>query len=131
MTVEVLEGRAGDSYASGMSRLSRTRLNSAIISSSHTMAPDNAQRPRPPPNRRRDKVQLSCDPCKSRKYVLDSHSHHKVVYAELCQAEVRPTASVRSLLKAWPHQLVQLCDNIFFHAQVSATCCSATVHKLP
>ncbi|KAF2237944.1 putative Zn(II)2Cys6 transcription factor [Viridothelium virens] len=28
---------------------------------------DNAQCPRPPPNRRRDKVQLSCDPCRHRK----------------------------------------------------------------
>ncbi|KAF2491596.1 putative Zn(II)2Cys6 transcription factor [Lophium mytilinum] len=32
---------------------------------------DNAQRPRPPPNRRRDKVQLSCDPCKHRKLRCD------------------------------------------------------------
>ncbi|KUJ07723.1 putative Zn(II)2Cys6 transcription factor [Mollisia scopiformis] len=34
---------------------------------------DNAQRPRPPPNRRRDKVQLSCDPCKHRKLRCDRH----------------------------------------------------------
>ena len=33
---------------------------------------DSAHRPRPPPNRRRDKAQLSCDPCRHRKYVLDS-----------------------------------------------------------
>ncbi|TVY32822.1 Fusarisetin A cluster transcription factor [Lachnellula subtilissima] len=32
---------------------------------------DNAHRPRPPPNRRRDKVQLSCDPCKHRKLKCD------------------------------------------------------------
>ncbi|CBF73621.1 hypothetical protein AN7971.2 [Aspergillus nidulans FGSC A4] len=32
---------------------------------------DNAQRPRPPPNRRRDKVQLSCDPCRRRKLRCD------------------------------------------------------------
>ncbi|KEF54839.1 uncharacterized protein A1O9_09281 [Exophiala aquamarina CBS 119918] len=32
---------------------------------------ENAQRPRPPPNRRRDKVQLSCDPCKHRKLRCD------------------------------------------------------------
>ncbi|KIW80839.1 hypothetical protein Z517_07456 [Fonsecaea pedrosoi CBS 271.37] len=32
---------------------------------------DNVQRPRPPPNRRRDKVQLSCDPCKHRKLRCD------------------------------------------------------------
>ncbi|KAH8706035.1 putative Zn(II)2Cys6 transcription factor [Talaromyces proteolyticus] len=32
---------------------------------------DNAQRPRPPPNRRRDKVQLSCDPCRHRKLRCD------------------------------------------------------------
>ncbi|KAI0123675.1 putative Zn(II)2Cys6 transcription factor [Xylariales sp. AK1849] len=32
---------------------------------------DNAQRPRPPPNRRRDKVQVSCDPCKHRKLRCD------------------------------------------------------------
>ncbi|KAL4977306.1 hypothetical protein BDW66DRAFT_132668 [Aspergillus desertorum] len=31
----------------------------------------NAQRPRPPPNRRRDKVQLSCDPCRHRKLRCD------------------------------------------------------------
>jgi len=41
---------------------------------------DNTQRPRPPPNRRRDKAQLSCDPCRHRKYALSSH--HKVIYAE-------------------------------------------------
>ncbi|BCS17382.1 Zn(II)2Cys6 transcription factor domain-containing protein [Aspergillus puulaauensis] len=34
---------------------------------------DNAQRPRPPPNRRRDKVQLSCDPCRHRKLRCDRH----------------------------------------------------------
>ncbi|KAJ5225991.1 hypothetical protein N7468_007216 [Penicillium chermesinum] len=33
--------------------------------------PDNAQRPRPPPNRRRDKVQLSCDACRLRKLRCD------------------------------------------------------------
>ncbi|RDW56468.1 hypothetical protein BP6252_14141 [Coleophoma cylindrospora] len=32
---------------------------------------DNAQRPRPPPKRRRDKVQLSCDPCRHRKLKCD------------------------------------------------------------
>ncbi|KAH7152671.1 putative Zn(II)2Cys6 transcription factor [Dactylonectria macrodidyma] len=32
---------------------------------------DNAQRPRPTPNRRRDKVQLSCDPCRHRKLRCD------------------------------------------------------------
>ncbi|KAL3440554.1 hypothetical protein BJX65DRAFT_316418 [Aspergillus insuetus] len=31
----------------------------------------NAQRPRPPPNRRRDKIQLSCDPCRHRKLRCD------------------------------------------------------------
>ncbi|KAL4797006.1 hypothetical protein BDV19DRAFT_377753 [Aspergillus venezuelensis] len=35
---------------------------------------DNAQRPRPPPNRRRDKVQLSCDPCRHRKLRCDRHN---------------------------------------------------------
>lgn len=30
---------------------------------------DNAQRPLPPPSRRRDKAQLSCGPCRHRKYV--------------------------------------------------------------
>ncbi|RSL84915.1 hypothetical protein CEP51_003644 [Fusarium floridanum] len=30
-------------------------------------------RPRPPPNRRRDKVQLSCDPCRHRKLRCDRH----------------------------------------------------------
>lgn len=44
---------------------------------SHIMG-DNAERLRPPPNRRRDKVQLSCDPCRHRKYVLDGH--HEVVH---------------------------------------------------
>ncbi|KAL4958914.1 uncharacterized protein BDV14DRAFT_207266 [Aspergillus stella-maris] len=34
---------------------------------------ENAQRPRPPPNRRRDKVQLSCDPCRHRKLRCDRH----------------------------------------------------------
>ncbi|KAL6231484.1 hypothetical protein BDW75DRAFT_243873 [Aspergillus navahoensis] len=34
---------------------------------------DNAQRPRPPPSRRRDKVQLSCDPCRHRKLRCDRH----------------------------------------------------------
>ncbi|KAL5042512.1 hypothetical protein BDW71DRAFT_190060 [Aspergillus fruticulosus] len=34
---------------------------------------DNAHRPRPPPNRRRDKVQLSCDPCRHRKLRCDRH----------------------------------------------------------
>ncbi|KAJ0416750.1 hypothetical protein BJY00DRAFT_303956 [Aspergillus carlsbadensis] len=33
--------------------------------------PDNPQRPRPPPNRRRDKAQLSCDPCRHRKLRCD------------------------------------------------------------
>ncbi|KAL2862622.1 fungal specific transcription factor domain-containing protein [Aspergillus lucknowensis] len=32
---------------------------------------DSAHRPRPPPNRRRDKVQLSCDPCRRRKRRCD------------------------------------------------------------
>ncbi|KAL2845706.1 fungal-specific transcription factor domain-containing protein [Aspergillus pseudoustus] len=32
---------------------------------------DSTQRPRPPPNRRRDKVQLSCDPCRHRKLRCD------------------------------------------------------------
>ncbi|KAH8748569.1 hypothetical protein F5882DRAFT_433040 [Hyaloscypha sp. PMI_1271] len=32
---------------------------------------DNAHRPRPPPNRRRDKVQLSCDPSRHRKLRCD------------------------------------------------------------
>ncbi|KAE9366405.1 putative Zn(II)2Cys6 transcription factor [Stipitochalara longipes BDJ] len=32
---------------------------------------DNAHRSRPPPNRRRDKVQLSCDPCRHRKLRCD------------------------------------------------------------
>ncbi|KAH7157964.1 hypothetical protein B0J13DRAFT_543179 [Dactylonectria estremocensis] len=32
---------------------------------------DNAHRPRPPPNRRRDKLQLSCDPCRHRKLRCD------------------------------------------------------------
>ncbi|KAL4935595.1 hypothetical protein BDV06DRAFT_125395 [Aspergillus oleicola] len=32
---------------------------------------DNAQRPRPPQNRRRDKVQLSCNPCRHRKLRCD------------------------------------------------------------
>ncbi|KAL4995405.1 hypothetical protein BDV10DRAFT_196766 [Aspergillus recurvatus] len=34
---------------------------------------DNS-RPRPPPNRRRDKVQLSCDPCRHRKLRCDRHN---------------------------------------------------------
>ncbi|KAJ4211547.1 hypothetical protein NW759_012458 [Fusarium solani] len=34
---------------------------------------DDAPRPRPPPNRRRDKVQLSCDPCRHRKLRCDRH----------------------------------------------------------
>ncbi|KAK7213851.1 hypothetical protein V2G26_021029 [Clonostachys chloroleuca] len=33
--------------------------------------PDQGHRPRPPPNRRRDKVQLSCDPCRHRKLRCD------------------------------------------------------------
>ncbi|KAI1338570.1 putative Zn(II)2Cys6 transcription factor [Xylariaceae sp. FL0016] len=32
---------------------------------------DSPQRPRPPPSRRRDKVQLSCDPCRHRKLRCD------------------------------------------------------------
>ncbi|KAK5943419.1 hypothetical protein PMZ80_004426 [Knufia obscura] len=67
---------------------------------------DNAQRPRPPPNRRRDKVQLSCNPCRHRKYVLDSH--HEVAHAYLRQAEVRPTAPMRSLLKALHGRISEL-----------------------
>ncbi|OJJ05146.1 hypothetical protein ASPVEDRAFT_153416 [Aspergillus versicolor CBS 583.65] len=34
---------------------------------------DNPHRPRPPPNRRRDKAQLSCDPCRHRKLRCDRH----------------------------------------------------------
>ncbi|KAF7550711.1 hypothetical protein G7046_g7940 [Stylonectria norvegica] len=37
------------------------------------MTDNIAQRPRPPPHRRRDKVPLSCGPCRNRKYVLNSH----------------------------------------------------------
>ncbi|CAG9990095.1 unnamed protein product [Clonostachys byssicola] len=33
--------------------------------------PDQSHRPRPPPNRRRDKAQLSCDPCRHRKLRCD------------------------------------------------------------
>ncbi|RSL57795.1 hypothetical protein CEP54_008147 [Fusarium duplospermum] len=33
----------------------------------------DAHPPRPPPNRRRDKVQLSCDPCRHRKLRCDRH----------------------------------------------------------
>lgn len=40
-----------------------------VLNPSHNMS-DSGQRPRPPPNRRRDKVQLSCDPCRNRKYVF-------------------------------------------------------------
>ena len=73
----------------------------------HIMA-DNAQRPRPPPNRRRDKVQLSCDPCRRRKYVLDSHRSRARLplpgcgatdstHAELAQGVASPSLAVMRL----------------------------------
>jgi hypothetical protein len=47
------------------------------------------------------------------------------------QAEVRQTAPMRSLLRAWRHQILQLCDDIFFYSRCSAVRCSATVHEPP
>lgn len=40
-------------------------------STSNSIMTDSPHRPRPPPNRRRDKVQLSCDPCRQRKLRCD------------------------------------------------------------
>lgn len=72
----------GGQFRLGIPRLPRTRLSSASalellnpVTCIYTMA-DNAHHPRPPPNRRRDKVQLSCDPCRHRKYV--PNCHHKL-----------------------------------------------------
>ena len=97
----------------------------------HTMA-DNVQRPRPPPNRRRDKKQLSCDPCKHRKYLLDSHQN--VLCTQLYQAKMRSTTPMRGLFKAWSYQLLHLCNDVCFcdslilNPRYSEVRCSATAH---
>ena len=74
-----------------------------------TMA-EGVQRPRPPPNRRRDKVQLSCGPCRHRKYVLEARL--SIMHAQRRQIEMRPAATMRSMLQARPHESMPLRDDL-------------------
>lgn len=46
------------------------------------------------------------------KYVLDTY--RKIMHTQICQAEVRPTTPLRSLLETLRHQVLRLSYNFYF-----------------